>query len=206
MQHVNDLMQQQLRAGKEETERLASLNQSLKDENQSLREDLQLTGSELVFLKLQLSAIEQEASAFLRRDGLDQAFEKALERWKLDWQDVNGRYHARKHPQQAAGASESSTSPDKALKHKRSMSDTNLTRPAIGERSVTFPQTKPTAHDAAASEPPSPVDDSKDASEDTKAESQPEAPTVSRWTAFWDALADAAGIFDYSKLMNDDDK
>src|ERR1051326_1551434 len=143
-------MQQQLRAGKEGAERLASLNRSLKDENQSLREDLQLTGSELVFLKLQLNAIEQEASAFLRRDGVDHAFEKALERWKLDWQDVNGRLHARKHPHPAAAASDSSTTPDKALKHKRSLSDTNLTRPSIGERSVTFPSAKPAAHDAAA--------------------------------------------------------
>lgn len=199
-------MQQQLCASKEEVARLSSLNHSLTDESRSLREDLQLTGSELVFLKLQLNAIEQEASSFLKRDGLDKAFENALKRWKLDWEDVNGRYHARMHAQPAPSSS-SPTAQGQILSHKRSMSEANLTRPGIGERSATFPAARSAAHDAASSEPPSPVEEAKDpTSEEAKPRTEPEAPKVSRWTAFWEALADAAGIVDYSKLLNDDEK
>ena len=76
----------------------------LRSANESLRADLSFDHSELLFLKLQLRALEAEAASVSgtlnnkREDegGDERNLLDGFERWKLDWRDVDARLRERR--------------------------------------------------------------------------------------------------------------
>jgi hypothetical protein len=54
------------------------------------------THSELDYLKIQLKAIEIQASSYMSvNDREDDLLREGIKRWKLDWKDVDTRFKAR---------------------------------------------------------------------------------------------------------------
>ena len=87
----------------------------LKSENDGLKADLGFDHSELLFMKLQLKALEVEADAIADQlvDGSDLSKKRVLvnddiERWKADWDHVDARLRARRERHLVI-----STTPDK---------------------------------------------------------------------------------------------
>jgi hypothetical protein len=75
---------------------------AMRSENESLRTDLELENCELLFLKLQMKAVELEARS--RRSQEEDTDEKepkvdqilgSIEQWQEDWQDIEGRFERR---------------------------------------------------------------------------------------------------------------
>lgn len=86
-----------------ELEEAAQEALTLKSENESLKADLGFDHSELLFMKLQLKALEVEADALSERlgDGSELMKERVLlnddiDRWKADWDDVDARLRSRR--------------------------------------------------------------------------------------------------------------
>ncbi|KAF1991462.1 hypothetical protein K402DRAFT_368059 [Aulographum hederae CBS 113979] len=88
VKHLNDLAIVRIESSTAENLRLRS-------ENDSLRSDISFDHSELLFLKLQLRAIEAQAEAVLDRS-TDASLMESIERWKLDYKDVDKRFKARR--------------------------------------------------------------------------------------------------------------
>lgn len=87
----------------QELEQCSRENSKLKSENESLKADLAFDHSELLFMKLQLKALEVEADAFCAHTTTDPDLVKKrllldedIERWKSDWDDVDARLHSRR--------------------------------------------------------------------------------------------------------------
>jgi len=205
-------------------EQLQAEKKSLSEAVQSMREDYLITGSELIFLKFQWSAIEQVAAMYAPQGTLDAAFEKALVGWDRDWENVMDRYCARKQMQQR-----SKPSPSGSLAHSKSFSQPSLPRFNAEERALTFPRIKnldvsqeqskwPELEnlledmEAASSEKctckaaqrSSRIKDVGAATQSTDSSIEKPRPG-SRWSAFWCALTDAAGIIDYDELFHDEE-
>lgn len=87
----------------QELEECSQENLQLKSENESLRADLGFDHSELLFMKLQLKALEVEADAASDRP-IDDAelnnkrvlLNDDIDRWKADWDDVDARLRSRR--------------------------------------------------------------------------------------------------------------
>lgn len=69
---------------------------SMSTENDQFRNDLSYNHSEILFLKLQLKALEVQASPVLDQSQ-DKSLLEGIERWKQDWKDVDKRFTGRRH-------------------------------------------------------------------------------------------------------------
>jgi len=68
---------------------------SMSTENDQFRNDLSYNHSEILFLKLQLKALEVQASPVLDQSQ-DKSLLEGIERWKQDWKDVDRRFTGRR--------------------------------------------------------------------------------------------------------------
>lgn len=94
VKHMNDQMVNRLETASNEVLHLRS-------ENESLRADLSFDHSELLFLKLQLKAVQLSIEPQLPADGqyassVSESLSDGLERWRKDWKDVDLKFQARR--------------------------------------------------------------------------------------------------------------
>ncbi|MBE7179679.1 MAG: hypothetical protein INR71_00440 [Terriglobus roseus] len=94
VRHLNDQMVGRLENASNEVLHLRS-------ENEALRADLSFDHSELLFLKLQLKAVQLSIEPHIPADGqytssVSKSLSEGLERWKKDWKDVDLKFQARR--------------------------------------------------------------------------------------------------------------
>ncbi|KAF2100107.1 hypothetical protein NA57DRAFT_56033 [Rhizodiscina lignyota] len=107
--HMNDLMVTKMETASNEVLHLRS-------ENEALRADLSFDHSELLFLKLQLKAVELAIDAHADGDkqftnNLSKSLTDGIEKWKSDWQDVDLKFKARRAKYGMTEPPEEQTSP-----------------------------------------------------------------------------------------------
>ncbi|KAI9693449.1 MAG: hypothetical protein M1820_009242 [Bogoriella megaspora] len=97
VKHTNDVMILSMSQASHE-------NLTLRSENEALKQDINFDHSELLFLKLQLKALELQAQPWAEMHG-DKDLAEDIERWKGDWHDVENRLRGRRtgHANQLRG-------------------------------------------------------------------------------------------------------
>ena len=84
---------------------------NLRSENEGLKADLGFDHSELLFLKLQLKALEVQADGFLCDNKFQQEkrvlLQEDMERWKLDCDDIDARLRGRRQAHRVMSSSPS---------------------------------------------------------------------------------------------------
>ncbi|KAI9822796.1 MAG: hypothetical protein M1832_003029 [Thelocarpon impressellum] len=94
LKHVNDVTIMKV-------EIAAQMIWRLRGEVEQLKSDLSADQSELMFLKLQLKTVEVQALAYIPAE--DKDLTAGIQRWKLDWADIDQRIESRARRREQQG-------------------------------------------------------------------------------------------------------
>ena len=184
VQHLNDLSTTDL-------EFAANEILHLRTQNDQLRADLAFDHSELLFLKLQLRSLEVQAGPLVEQMGEESLLAQGMERWKLDWNDVDERLRSRrdKYAQEKSEGKEREGVRSPVVE---------VVRPAV-ERAQTCPDgldaMPATAIEVNEEEEDMSTDGFNNACDDITAGAEKDVKTP--WEELWEGLQAWAGIYDY---------
>lgn len=208
VKHINDLVSEKLR-------RTTSELSALKEANASLVNTLELNGSELVFLNLQLQSLEQNipSSTGASTDNSTKPDLTAAEakewrteinRWKYNSHEVKQRFarRAAMHGVRAEHNSEPRLTKDVVLGDLDGIqgddAGTATPRPELGQRAATVPLLN---NSAEGNEDELPTQDEAPLPEPLLSVAGVDSRPMSAWGAFWESLAEAAGLIDYRRMF-----
>lgn len=210
VKHINELVSEKL---EHTTAELATLRET----NGSLLDTLQLNSSELVFLNLQLQKLEQTlpaVAAAATSNGAaksDPSLSSAIDtkawrteanRWKYDSRDIKKRFahRAAAHGVRAESHRDPPSANDLSLSGSEAYGDEGIRaatpRPELRQRAATAPLLA-SGTGGRGGEYPS----DGGAIPGDAGGGEARNGLMSTWRAFWESLADAAGVLDYGRLL-----
>lgn len=211
VKYLNFLMLEKLDVADDE-------NIALRNANDKLILDLHLDYSELLFLKIQLQAIEAHAVPREDQDP-DFSFVSAIERLELDWRDVEKRFTERMemHENQRPPEDFRKTLPEelRVLLHQIKDGSPRPPTPPEGQFSVPAPVIERLSQPSSrpcSQEGPKELEEGENSLTTSNTNtshstaSDEEAQKPSDKSGFWNFLASAVGIIDYYDLFDDDEK
>ena len=179
-----------------------------------MQAELHHSHSDFLFLKMQLRALEVQASPYLKATASD-PLKESIERWKADWKAADMRLRNVSHEDEEHNANGDVTSVDLTDTSDLTQQSIGSTRPLKSRLTITRPDTV-THHNAdpfmAESTPPpkaapergssiEPIVQSVDSKADEDFSDEHEGISDTQtlktpWQELWDSLAEFAGIHD----------